>query len=221
MIAVDTFIIILLFTLFAFSHTLLASNKTKKAIAEKLGEKIAFYRVFYNLSSLLLLIVFYAVAPKPNVIVYDLQFPFDIITFALQVLSLVGLVWATRLINLKEFIGLSQIKRYLSGEYKVEDLDEKLTLKIEGAFKIVRHPIYLFSILFLGLRPTMSLFYLVMFLCIVVYFYVGSIFEERKLVEAFGDKYREYQKNIPRLVPFAKSCRRKPVSKIDSGSSLE
>ncbi len=203
MIAVDIFIIILLFTLFAFSHTLLASNKTKKAIVEKLGEKIAFYRVFYNLSSLLLFIVFYAAAPKPNVIVYDLQFPFDIITFALQVLSLIGLVWATRPINLKEFIGLSQIERYLRGEYKVEDLDEKHVFKIEGAYKLVRHPIYLFSILFLGLRPTMSLFYLIMFLCIVIYFYVGSIFEERKLVEVFGGEYREYQLRVPRIFPLS------------------
>ena len=201
MTAVDIFIIILLFTLFAFSHTLPASNKTKKAIAEKLGEKIAFYRVFYNLSSLLLFIVFYVVAPKPNVIVYDLQFPFDIITFALQVLSLIGLVWATRPVNLNEFIGVSQIKRYLRGEYKVEDLDEKQTFKIEGAYKMVRHPIYFFSILFLGLRPTMSLFYMVMFFCIVIYFYVGSIYEERKLIEAFGNDYLEYQLRVPRIFP--------------------
>ena len=202
MIAADIFIIILLFTLFAFSHTLLASNKTKIALAEKLGAKIAFYRLFYNLSSLLFFIVFYAVAPKPNVIVYDLLFPFDIITFALQVLSLIGLVWATKPINLKEFLGTAQIERYLRGEYKVEDLDERQTLKIEGAFKIVRHPIYLFSILFLGFRPTMSLFYFVMFICMVVYFYIGSIYEERKLEEKFGDEYRDYQKRVPRLFPW-------------------
>jgi len=201
MIIIDIFIIILLFALFAFSHTLLASNKTKRAVAEKLGGKIAFYRAFYNLSSFLLFIVFYAASPKPNVIVYDLRFPFDIITFALQVLSLIGLVWASRHINLKEFIGTAQIERYLRGEYKIEDLDEKQTLKIEGAFKIVRHPIYLFSILFLGLRPTMSLFYLIMFLCIVVYFYVGSIFEERKLIETFGNDYLQYQLRVPRIFP--------------------
>lgn len=203
MIAADIFIIILLFTLFAFSHTLLASNKTKIALAEKLGAKIAFYRLFYNLSSLLFFIVFYAVAPKPNVIVYDLLFPFDIITFALQVISLIGLVWATRPIDLKEFLGTAQIERYLLGEYKVEDLDEKKTLRIEGAFKMVRHPIYFFSILFLGFRPTMSLFYLVMFLCIVIYFCVGSIFEERKLIETFGDEYREYQLRVPRIFPLS------------------
>ena len=201
MIVVNIFIIILLFALFAFSHSLLASNKIKKVIIEKLGVKIAFYRLFYNFSSLLFFIVFYATAPKPKVIIYDLQFPFDIITFALQVLSLIGLVWATGPIELKEFLGTAQVERYLRGEYKVEDLDEKQTLKIEGAFKFVRHPVYLFSILFLGFRPTMSLFYFVMFICIVVYFYAGSIYEERKLVEKFGDKYREYQKRVPRIFP--------------------
>jgi len=201
MIGVEILIIILLFSLFAFSHTLLASRKTKIALTEKLGAKIAFYRVFYNFSSLLLFIVFYALAPKPNVIVYDLQFPFDIVTFALQVLSLVGLVWATRPIDLKEFLGTAQIERYLHGEYKVEDLDERRTFKIEGAFKMVRHPIYFFSILFLGFRPTMNLFYFVMFICVVIYFYVGSMYEEKKLVEIFGNDYREYQLRVPRIFP--------------------
>lgn len=221
MIAVDILIIILLFSLFAFLHTLLASNKVKNALMEKLGAKIAFYRLFYNLSSVIFFISFYTAAPKPKVIIYDLLFPFDIVTFTLQVLSLIGLVWASRHINLKEFIGIAQIERYLHGEYMIEDLDQRQTLRIEGAFKFVRHPFYLFSILFLGLRPTMSLFYFVMFICIVAYFYIGSFYEERKLIIKFGDEYREYKKKVPRLFPFSWSYWRNPVSKIDSGSSPE
>lgn len=217
MIALDVVEIVLLFSLFAFSHTLLASRKIKKAIAsgifrrsenfqklsdEKHGSKIAFYRLFYNLSSLIIFIAFYSLAPRPNVIVYDLRFPFDIITFAFQILSLIGLAWAARSFDLKEFLGIAQIMRYMRGEYNVDDLDENSKLKIDGAYKLVRHPLYLFFILFLGLRPTMNLFYLTTFICIVVYFYVGSIYEEQKLVERFGDEYREYQKRVPRLFPW-------------------
>jgi len=201
MIFVDVVIIILLFTTFAFSHTWLASLNIKRALVEKLGIKIAFYRLFYNISSIVLFLFFYALAPKPDVIVYDLRFPFDIITFVLQVLSLAGLWWATRPINLEEFAGTAQIGRYMRGEYKADELDEKQNLKIEGAFKLVRHPIYLFSILFLGFRPTMNLFYLVMFICVVIYFYIGSIYEERKLVELFGDEYKKYQTIVPRMIP--------------------
>ncbi|MCX6169510.1 MAG: isoprenylcysteine carboxylmethyltransferase family protein [Ignavibacteriales bacterium] len=201
MIFVDIIIIILLFTIFAFSHTWLASLKIKRVLVEKLGIKIAFYRLFYNITSVVFFLAFYAVAPKPDLIVYDLRFPFDIITFALQVLSIIGLFWATRTIDLNEFVGIGQIKRVMRGEYNADELDEKQTLRIDGAFKFVRHPIYLFSILFLGFRPTMNLFYLVMFICIVIYFYIGSIYEERKLVELFGDEYKEYQKIVPRMIP--------------------
>ncbi len=34
-----------------------------------------------------------------------------------------------------------------------------------------------------------------------VYFFVGSIFEERKLVREFGAAYRAYQQRVPRLLP--------------------
>jgi protein-S-isoprenylcysteine O-methyltransferase Ste14 len=201
MIVIDVIVIIFLFTVFAVSHTFLASRKIKSRLAENLGDKIAFYRLFYNITSLLFFAAAYFIAPKPDVIVYDLQYPFDIITFALQVLSLVGLVWAAKPIDMKEFVGVSQIERFLKGGYNVDDLDEKQELKIIGAFKFVRHPIYLFSILFLGLRPTMDLFYLIMFICLVVYFYIGSVYEERKLVEMFGQDYIEYQNSVPRLIP--------------------
>ncbi len=201
MILLDIIVIVFLFTLFAASHTFLASRKIKKRLAEKLGAKIAFYRLFYNVSSTLIFAAVYFISPKPDVIVYDLQYPYDIITFALQVLSLVGLIWAAKPVNMKEFVGISQIERYLNGNYNADDLDEKQELKIVGAFKFVRHPIYLFSILFLGLRPTMNLFYFVMFICLAIYFYIGSVYEEKKLVVMFGDEYIKYKKTVPRLIP--------------------
>lgn len=204
MIIFDAVVIIFLFLLFALSHSWLASLKMKKSFADKLGDKIAFYRLFYNLTSLLFFAFFYFVSPKPDIIVYDLHYPFDIITFAIQILAFLGLVWSVKQTDMKEFIGISQVKRYLRGEYSVTDLDEKQIFRKTGAFKIVRHPIYFFSILFLGLRPTMNLFYFVMFACIVIYFYAGSIYEEKKLVEIFGDEYIEYQKSVPRIIPFIK-----------------
>lgn len=201
MIAFDVLLIIILFSIFAFIHTLLATLEVKRRIVKNIGEKIAFYRLFYNISSLILFSIFYFISPKPDVIVYDLHYPFDIITFAFQVLSLFGLIWSIRTFNLKEFTGIEQIQRYLNGTYDKTELDEKAKLSIKGAAKIVRHPLYLFFILFLGLRPTMSLFYFVTFLCITAYFYIGSFYEEKRLVEIFGDKYKEYQEKVPRIFP--------------------
>lgn len=201
MIFLDVLIIVLLFLLFGISHTILASNKLKQKLVDLVGEKIAFYRLFYNVASLIILIVILGIAPKPDVILYDLKFPFDLIIFALQVLSIVGFFWASKGIGIQEFLGINQIYRYFDNSYQVEDLDERSTLKLDGAYKYSRHPIYLFSILFLVLRPTMDLFYFVMLICFVLYFYIGSIFEEKKLVDKYGVEYQDYQKKVPRIFP--------------------
>lgn len=197
----DLVIIVLLFALFGYGHSLLASNEFKKYLVKNIGDKIAFYRLFYNLSSILFFAAIYFLAPRPGIKIYDLPFPWDIIVLGLQILSLIGFLWAGSFIDAHEFLGTYQIKRYLRGKYNSSELDEHSELVIKGPFKMVRHPIYLFSILFLGFRPVMTLFYLTFFICMVLYFYIGSIYEERKLVEKFGVQYKEYQEQVPRLIP--------------------
>lgn len=200
----DVLIIFLLFFgLFGISHTLFASDKIKKRIIEKAGTKIAFYRLFFNLISVLIFITIYEISPKPKSIIYDLKYPFDIIIFISQIFAGIGLLWSSYYVDWKEFIGVSQIIRYLKGTYNIEEMDERSTLIIKGPFKFIRHPVYFFSILFLGLRPTMNLFYLSMYLSLIIYFIIGSYYEERKLVNKFGDIYLEYQKNVP-VIPFIK-----------------
>lgn len=197
----DVSVILILFSLFAISHSILASSKIKRNLVESIGEKIAFYRLFYNLSSLLIFLFIYELSPKPDFLIYDLNFPFDIIIFVLQIIAAIGFLWAVSLINVREFLGIAQIQRYLKHEYKIAEMDEHMELVIRGPFKYSRHPIYLFSILFLGLRPTMDLFYFIFYLVIVLYFIIGSYFEERKLVERFGQIYIDYQKEVPRIIP--------------------
>ncbi len=199
--AIDAVIIVMLFLLFGYSHSILASNKFKRKLAEQLGDKIAFYRIFYNITSLLAFYLIYELSPKPDVIIYDLIYPWDIVIFIIQFFSLIGFLWAASFVNAKEFFGIAQIQRYINGNYNPQELDERYVLKKIGAFKYSRHPIYFFSILFLGFRPTMDFFYLVFFFCLTVYFIIGSIYEEKKLVELFGDEYVQYQKETPRLVP--------------------
>lgn len=199
--AIDVFIIIISFTIFGYIHTYLAANKIKIILTEKFGNLIAFYRLFYNIVTIAMLYIYYLYLPKPYVTIYDLPSPYDIIILIPQFLSLAGLIWAFRYFSLNEFLGIDQIRRWYKGEYNVNELDEHLTLKIEGPYKFSRHPVYFFSILFLLFRPTMDLFYLTLFICIVVYFYVGSYYEERKLIERFGEEYIEYRNKVPRLFP--------------------
>jgi protein-S-isoprenylcysteine O-methyltransferase Ste14 len=200
-IAVDVLIIVLLFGLFAAFHTLLASNTVKIQLREKLQDRMAFYRLFYNATSLITFIIFYTLSPKPDVLIYDLYFPYDILIFIMQVAALIGFFIAGLQTDLKEFLGISQILRYIKNEYDINDLDEKQILTFNGMYKYSRHPVYLFSILFLALRPSMDIFYLVFLICMIIYFYVGSFYEEKKLISNFGGRYLDYQKSVPRIFP--------------------
>jgi methanethiol S-methyltransferase len=169
-------------------------------IKKNFGNLIAFYRLGYNLFAILSLYFIYELSPKPNVIIYDLPKPYDIIILLPQFSALIGLLWSFKYICIKEFLGISQIERFLSKKYS-SDLDEDLTLTIDGPFKYSRHPIYFFSIVFLLFRPTMDLFYLTFFIVIVIYFYIGAYHEEKKLAEIFGEAYKRYQKSVPQIFP--------------------
>jgi protein-S-isoprenylcysteine O-methyltransferase Ste14 len=35
----------------------------------------------------------------------------------------------------------------------------------------------------------------------ILYFYVGTFFEERRMVRTFGQEYRDYQRRVPRFLP--------------------
>ncbi len=201
--AADVLIILFGFTLFAFLHTYLASNKLKKFLAERYGSSVAFYRLVYNLISIITFYFLYETVPHPILIIYDLPYPFDFIVLIPQFLSLSGIIWTLKYFDAKEFLGINQIFRWFNKEYDSKELDEKLTLNVRGPYKICRHPIYLFSILFLIFRAEMDLSYLTFLIAIIVYFYIGSFYEEKKLLEKFGDEYLNYQKTVPRIIPFA------------------
>jgi protein-S-isoprenylcysteine O-methyltransferase Ste14 len=128
--------------------------------------------------------------------------PYDYLVLIPQLLSLAGMIWCFKYISFKEFVGLNQFDRYLKNEISDNDLDEKYTLRIEGPYKYSRHPIYFFSIIFLMFRAEMNLSYLTMFMSFTAYFYIGSYYEEKKLVRLFGDVYKDYQKKVPRIFPY-------------------
>ena len=196
----DVSIIVLLFAIFGYTHSLLASEKVKIHFKKIFGQFIAFYRLLYNLIGLLSLYLIYEYSPKPHIIIYDLPNPYDLIVLIPQFLSLAGVFWVFRYICVKEFLGLDQVKRFIEKRYTTE-LDEEFTLRIEGPYRYSRHPVYFFSITFLMFRPVMDLFYLTFLICIVAYFYIGSYYEEKKLVRQFGEVYEKYKKEVPRIFP--------------------
>ncbi len=72
-----------------------------------------------------------------------------------------------------------------------------------GVYGRVRHPMYLGSLLgFLGpIIATLSLITLLLWLFVFIGFNYMASFEERMLIERFGDTYRDYQQRVSKWFP--------------------
>lgn len=72
-----------------------------------------------------------------------------------------------------------------------------------GVFSIVRHPVYLGSILlYLGfILLSLSLLSVLVWILIIVFYYMISRYEEKLLTQRFGSVYEEYKKKVPMLFP--------------------
>jgi protein-S-isoprenylcysteine O-methyltransferase Ste14 len=73
----------------------------------------------------------------------------------------------------------------------------------EGIYRMVRHPRYLSA----GLAViAVALFvdYMGVYILIFLLFPLGYpmlVFEERELIDRFGEEYRQYQQEVPRILP--------------------
>jgi protein-S-isoprenylcysteine O-methyltransferase Ste14 len=76
-------------------------------------------------------------------------------------------------------------------------------VKTDGAFRYVRHPIYLAAILaFLGTAiSTLSILSLVVLAAIITFYDYIAGYEERLLEERFGDEYRRYKSKTGKWLP--------------------
>jgi len=72
-----------------------------------------------------------------------------------------------------------------------------------GAFRYVRHPLYLGCILFyLGLAvATVSLFSFALLVLIFVFYNYIAGYEEELLVQRFGERYSSYKKSTGKWIP--------------------
>lgn len=84
-----------------------------------------------------------------------------------------------------------------------KDKREKPHVITSSVFSFVRHPIYSGAILlYLGLiLMTLSLFSVIVWFVIVVFYYFISKYEEKLLLQRFESEYEDYTKKVPMLFP--------------------
>ncbi|MCG3223447.1 MAG: isoprenylcysteine carboxylmethyltransferase family protein [Candidatus Heimdallarchaeota archaeon] len=84
-----------------------------------------------------------------------------------------------------------------------KEVREKPGVVTSGVFAYCRHPVYLGSILlFVGLSIlAWSLSTLGLCVIIIIFYEYVATYEEKLLVEQFGQEYKDYQKKVPKWIP--------------------
>lgn len=183
-------------------HSWMAGLRTKQVVKRLFGKRIdRYYRlIFITIAIVTLLPIVAMVMFLPSRVLWVIPVPWRYLTIGLQLIAAVGVLITVRQTDAMAFLGIKQFTQ--------PEEDHENNLKIKGFYRIVRHPMYLFSILLLWLLPYMTDLLLAWVISSTLYFMLGSIPEERKLLVKFGGAYREYRKEVAWLIPGIK-CRKK------------
>jgi len=71
------------------------------------------------------------------------------------------------------------------------------TFEPRGAYRVLRHPIYLSFLSLIWLNPVMTYDRLVLAVAWTTHIFVGSYLKDRRLTYYLGEAYRNYQRRVP------------------------
>ena len=188
--------------LWAAVHSWLASPPTKDFAARVLGERmVRAYRLAYNAFAFIsFLPVVFLMRSLPDHPLYTISAPWSYLFLAGQAGAALCLAIALLQTDTLHFVGVRQLLGRPRPTY----------LNTSGFYSLVRHPLYLFGLVFLWLAPVMSVNVLTVFILLSIYLFVGASFEERRLLSEFGTTYEEYRRRTPMIVPRLQRARLVP-----------
>jgi protein-S-isoprenylcysteine O-methyltransferase Ste14 len=180
-------ILLIALALWGIVHSILASNFAKDMLG---GASI--YRLGYNLFAALSFVpILYLMKILPDQFVYQVPAPWNILMLGGQIFAAIMLFVAFLQTDSLSFVGLRQLF----------ETGKSSQLVTRGLYRIVRHPLYTFGLLFIWLTSTVTQNSLTVYIGATIYTLVGAYFEERKLLREFGDAYAEYRRATPMLIP--------------------
>jgi len=118
------------------------------------------------------------------------------IMHAFYLLSILGMCWGMLALRSFDIFGLGPILKSLGAKPS-----PSMPFTIRGPYRWVRHPLYLFMIVLFWSCPVITTDRLLFNILWTIWVIVGTVLEERDLAEDFGDAYRDYQANVPMLLP--------------------
>lgn len=189
--AIDTALILA----FGLQHSVMARRGFKRwwtRIVPSHAER----STYVLLASAILIVLFLGWRPI-EITIWSVEQPWA----SAAIWTVFGLGWAivllsTFLINHFELFGLQQAWHHARNRAAATPV-----LRAPSLYKVVRHPLYLGFFLAFWATPHMSAGHLLLTVGLSAYMLVAIAYEERDLIDLFGDDYRDYRARVGMLIP--------------------
>ncbi|MEI6682444.1 MAG: NnrU family protein [Bacteroidota bacterium] len=178
-------------------HSAMITPKITNFLKKKLGDLFKYYRLFYNIVALVLLIPVvlytYSIRQTPFFTWEGYLLP---VRFLLLGAGLFLFYTGARQYDMSTFLGLKQIKESVTHNL----INTTGQLNSSGILGFVRHPFYAatFPIIW---ATNLDVTFLIVNCILSIYVIIGTLLEEQKLILEFGDEYRAYQERVSMLFP--------------------
>jgi len=91
-----------------------------------------------------------------------------------------------------------------------------LPFRIPLFYRFVRHPLYLGFLVAFWSTPVMTAAHLLFAVLTTAYIFTAIKLEEKDLLAHFGDKYSNYKRWVPKIIPFTRKSANKETKYEDA-----
>jgi protein-S-isoprenylcysteine O-methyltransferase Ste14 len=183
--------------LFFVQHSTMIRHKFKNLIGCFVKDE--YYSAIFSIASgmVLLIVVFFWQKSTNTIIAFPK--PVEWLVRASYLTIIIGFIWSVRALGIFDPFGIRQIIRSMRGKPS-----RSVPFSIKGPYHYVRHPLYFLMLVLFWSFPNLTADRLLFNVLWTAWIFIGAVLEERDLIIFFGDEYRNYQKNVPMLIPYHK-----------------
>lgn len=201
-----------LLLLFALQHSIMARPAFKRWWTKFVPEPIE-RSTFVLLTCVCLGLMMSQWQPMGGVI-WSVESPvLQGVLMAVYLLGYAIVLVSSFLINHFDLFGLRQVWLYFQGKPYTNS-----PFRTPFLYKAVRHPLYMGFIIAFWATPLMTVTHLLFALATTGYILTAIQLEERDLITQFGDRYRNYRRSAPMLIPFLK---KRPIEQVPSDRQVK
>lgn len=185
----------LLSVAFFLQHSVMLRRPVKARLARVVPER--HLGTTYSIASGVVLTVVVVMWQRSPTVLLAIEGPLRWLTGALSVTALAAFAWGIFSLPGFDPLGLGPVRAHLG-----RTTARQLPFTVRGAYRWVRHPLYASILVLFWAQPLVTLDRLLFDVLWSAWIVVGTVLEERDLVAEFGDRYLEYRRKVPMLIPW-------------------